>query len=606
MSEKLNQAISVVKSGDRETANRLLKDVIKDDPGSKEAENAWLWMSAVLEDPQQKKRCLETVLKLNPDNSAAKKGLTKLAATASEISSTPLNAHQSEQLSDEEIRDSGSFEETSTSFSSWMQNLSTGEITIKPFQWLGISGCILLMVGIFAPLIRIPIVGSVNYFQNGKGDGVFILILAIISLALLIIGRFKWLWITGFASLGLISFTLIFLVRLISELESTLQEDLSDNLFSGLASLLMESVQIEWGWLLLVGGAILVLAAAALLRGHVFPWKHFAAGLALFVVLFASLSIFRAQAFDTSELAETDSSGQRLFEGDFLSSSEDTSDKPEMVSLGEPIVYEDGTLEVLQVQNPTGYYVVEALSFDSEGVEPIPGISYAAVELEFTCSTTSQVLCDTIPEASLELVLEDGRTVADDDYRLHDLPNLGNEDLAAGRTAKGWRVFQVPENATIRWLDVKPFGEPTLRAELPEPVDGFSVVQPWIEEETGNYQIIPALRRDLQNAGLQPSSLMHLETEEQRAIFVGLCEDLSYYFDADEAYRDYQQLIMTAIEHAEKYRNPYEGIFISINDCSSVPITDLNVLFLSNAVDRWALGSISDNQLLLQGFSSLD
>ena len=43
-------------------------------------------------------------------------------------------------------------------------------------QWFGILGSILLFIGVFAPIISVPIVGNVNYFQNGKGDGVIVTI----------------------------------------------------------------------------------------------------------------------------------------------------------------------------------------------------------------------------------------------------------------------------------------------------------------------------------------------------------------------------------------------------------------------------------------------
>ena len=38
--------------------------------------------------------------------------------------------------------------------------------------------------GVFAPLISLPIVGELNYFGNGKGDGVFVLIPAVTAFGL--------------------------------------------------------------------------------------------------------------------------------------------------------------------------------------------------------------------------------------------------------------------------------------------------------------------------------------------------------------------------------------------------------------------------------------
>ena len=39
-----------------------------------------------------------------------------------------------------------------------------------------------MAIGVFLPLLSMPIVGSINYFQNGRGDGVIVLVLAAILL----------------------------------------------------------------------------------------------------------------------------------------------------------------------------------------------------------------------------------------------------------------------------------------------------------------------------------------------------------------------------------------------------------------------------------------
>ena len=44
-------------------------------------------------------------------------------------------------------------------------------------QIIGLLGCVLLFVGVFMPIVSVPVAGSMNYFKNGHGDGVLILIL---------------------------------------------------------------------------------------------------------------------------------------------------------------------------------------------------------------------------------------------------------------------------------------------------------------------------------------------------------------------------------------------------------------------------------------------
>jgi len=75
----LTQGIAAVKAGDKSTARRLLSQATQRDPT---AEAGWLWLTAVLDTPQSKAYCLRRVLALNPNNSAALKGLAALEPAA--------------------------------------------------------------------------------------------------------------------------------------------------------------------------------------------------------------------------------------------------------------------------------------------------------------------------------------------------------------------------------------------------------------------------------------------------------------------------------------------------------------------------------------------
>jgi hypothetical protein len=79
MNTQLQEAIKFIKSGDKKSGYHLLVEVIKAEPSGKDAETAWLWMSSILNDSEKKRKCLETVLKLNPNNELAKKGLARLS-----------------------------------------------------------------------------------------------------------------------------------------------------------------------------------------------------------------------------------------------------------------------------------------------------------------------------------------------------------------------------------------------------------------------------------------------------------------------------------------------------------------------------------------------
>jgi len=131
-------------------------------------------------------------------------------------------------------------------------------------QLLGIIGSAVLFVGVFTPIVSMPIMGNINYFQNGKGDGVIVLVLAVISLILILLKKFKGLWFTGLGSMGVMIFTFINFQINLANARTQMETELVDNPFRGIADMAMQSVQIQWGWALLIVGAVLVIASAAI------------------------------------------------------------------------------------------------------------------------------------------------------------------------------------------------------------------------------------------------------------------------------------------------------------------------------------------------------
>lgn len=129
-------------------------------------------------------------------------------------------------------------------------------------QAIGVIGSAILFVGVFCPIVSLPIIGGMNYFQNGKGDGAIILILAVASLVLVLSRQYKFLWITGTCSLATMIYTFMAFQMKLSQASSQLQKDLSGNPFKGLADMAFHSVQLQWGWALLVVGAALIITCA--------------------------------------------------------------------------------------------------------------------------------------------------------------------------------------------------------------------------------------------------------------------------------------------------------------------------------------------------------
>lgn len=107
----------------------------------------------------------------------------------------------------------------------------------------------MLGVGVFAPLVKVPIFGSVSYFQVGVG-GYIMLTWAVVSLALTLSGGLRGLWATGILALGQVGYLVL-----------GFQADKAKA--SGFERFAAEMVQFDWGVGVLSVGAVLLLVAAA-------------------------------------------------------------------------------------------------------------------------------------------------------------------------------------------------------------------------------------------------------------------------------------------------------------------------------------------------------
>jgi len=126
---------------------------------------------------------------------------------------------------------------------------------------LALAGAALLVIGVFLPIVSMPMVGSVNYFANGRGDGIVVIILALAAAALALTRKFKFVTFVGLASLALITFTLFRLISGLNTARAEMEKSLAGNPFKGLGDAFLSSIQVQWGWLPLVVGSFLIMAS---------------------------------------------------------------------------------------------------------------------------------------------------------------------------------------------------------------------------------------------------------------------------------------------------------------------------------------------------------
>ncbi len=119
---------------------------------------------------------------------------------------------------------------------------------------LALIGAALLIVGVFLPVVSLPIIGSMNLLMPGGnvGDGIFVVCLAAIAAGLALAGKTRHVIWPGLLSLA-------FIVWKYFQIKSALDVHLAD---PGLAGVLGASVRMNWlGWGVLGVGALLLVYA---------------------------------------------------------------------------------------------------------------------------------------------------------------------------------------------------------------------------------------------------------------------------------------------------------------------------------------------------------
>lgn len=138
-------------------------------------------------------------------------------------------------------------------------------------QMIGLLGAAVLAIGVFMPLLSGPFGMNVNYFSNGRGDGVVVLAMAICSVALVLTRRYRLLWATGGVSLLMVAVTFYRVQSGFNKVKTMMDRDLGGNPFRGLADLAVQSIQMQWGWAVLAIGVALILACAGMKTGRSEP-----------------------------------------------------------------------------------------------------------------------------------------------------------------------------------------------------------------------------------------------------------------------------------------------------------------------------------------------
>jgi len=552
-------------------------------------------MHLVVDDTDRKILCLQKALKINPENERALKEVQilqrKLTVEQAETSDKIISAVKS--TSDPENSQKPLNAPPISAPSVKKPSGTTIDLTAINLQSiLAFVGSFFLILGVFLPVINIPLSGQLNLFANGRGDGVIILILALAVVILAVLQHYTWVWVPALVMFALLSSKLINLLRLMAVIDKLTADLAADaGIFGGLLSLYGQGIQLQWGWVFLLIGMVLVLLVPITDPASRTAKLPFFVGLGSALLIFIILVIVNRPLGNIDDLGGSSNSG---------------SVPRRAISAGRDIEYTDGTLRILQVHDPTSFVILESLSLDRIPVEPVPGSRFVAVEFSFTCSAENKDVCESAPEASLELLLDGGRRI-DDDWRIYDGEQLGGEAVASGNTVTGWRVFRVPDNGEYEDIIIDPITDSPLCAGLPESVNGYEIEQPWqVLEGDMEFQAAPKLRDALAKRGLVSLSTSHLRDGSNTFLFIEICKDVSVTFSEDEFLRQNREVILNTVSTAANYVLQGELLNFSISDCESFSVYKVTVIFGENDMRDIKAGNFSDAQILSSAFVSFD
>ncbi len=253
-------------------------------------------------------------------------------------------------------------------------------------QLIGITGSILLLVGVFTPVLNAPVIGSVNYLEHFTEYGVTVLVLAATSFILTLSNRFRWLWSTGIGALIILTSSFISFYLKVSHVKTQLIADMRHNPFIMIAYAVLESIKFQWGWALLAAGASLIIASAAIKENKVDSTREVSdVDHVLFnrerLILFSPLAVITTFALFLS-----------IKDSSVIGHGQDAIGAAKAIAVTERKVYTDELTEV----EPEGAFTLDDLKWEVEksGIDYVVGVVKNNTSRKFASVTISFKLYD--------------------------------------------------------------------------------------------------------------------------------------------------------------------------------------------------------------------
>ncbi|MBL7893115.1 MAG: hypothetical protein JNL63_10825 [Bacteroidia bacterium] len=137
-------------------------------------------------------------------------------------------------------------------------------------QITGIVGADLLVIGLFLPVVNVPLMGDCNFFEVGNFNGLLdyslkgiaygIIGLGAASMLLSVLNYCRGLLITGLIAIGAFALTL----KQFNDLSANLHDDVATNFLMNITNTTVDESNLRWGWIILFAGAVVLIVTSFL------------------------------------------------------------------------------------------------------------------------------------------------------------------------------------------------------------------------------------------------------------------------------------------------------------------------------------------------------
>jgi len=127
---------------------------------------------------------------------------------------------------------------------------------------LGIAGSILMIIGVFSPLIKGPEIEVLNLLQWSLSAGIGIFFFTVISIIITLLHKYNGLWFTSIVSLLIIGYTLFTIKAGLPGLRIKIGELVNNDLSPEELDEIINVLQIQWGGFILILGLVFLLISS--------------------------------------------------------------------------------------------------------------------------------------------------------------------------------------------------------------------------------------------------------------------------------------------------------------------------------------------------------